>query len=73
MTVHSLPVQSHNGLWGMLVSEDEYISVLKARHEELDQAIETESARPLPDGLVVQMLKRQKLRIKDKLYRLSAA
>ena len=57
----------------MPVSEDEYISVLKARHEELDQAIEIETARPLPDGLVVQMLKRQKLRIKDKLYRLSAA
>jgi hypothetical protein len=57
----------------MLVSEDEYVTVLKARHVELDQAIETETGRPLPDGLVVQMLKRQKLRIKDKLYRLSAA
>ncbi len=55
------------------MSEDEYISVLKARHVELEQAIEDESRRPLPDGLVVQMLKRQKLRIKDKLYRLSAA
>ena len=55
------------------MSEDEYVTVLKARHEELDQAIETETGRPLPDGLVVQMLKRQKLRIKDKLYRLSAA
>ncbi len=55
------------------MSDDEYITVLKARHEELDQAIENETGRPLPDGLVVQMLKRQKLRIKDKLYRLSAA
>ncbi len=43
------------------------------RNGELDQAIEDETKRPLPDGLVVQMLKRQKLRIKDKLYRLSAA
>ena len=57
----------------MPVSDDEYITVLKARHVELDQAIEDETKRPLPDGLVVQMLKRQKLRIKDKLYRLSAA
>ena len=57
----------------MIVSDDEYITVLKARHVELDQAIEDEIKRPLPDGLVVQMLKRQKLRIKDKLYRLSAA
>ena len=71
--MHSLPVRQHNGLGGTPVSEDEYITVLKARHIELDQAIETETKRPLPDGLVVQMLKRQKLRIKDKLYRLSAA
>ncbi len=55
------------------MSDDEYITVLKARHVELDKAIEDETKRPLPDGLVVQMLKRQKLRIKDKLYRLSAA
>ncbi len=71
--MHSLPVQQHNGLGGMPVSDDEYITVLKARHVELDQAIENETKRPLPDGLVVQMLKRQKLRIKDKLHRLSAA
>ncbi len=55
------------------MSDDEYVTVLKARHVELEQAIEDETSRPLPDGLVVQMLKRQKLRIKDKLYRLSAA
>ena len=57
----------------MHMSKNEFITVLKARHVELDLAIEHESNRPLPDGLVVQMLKRQKLRIKDKLYRLSAA
>ena len=72
-TVHSLPVQKHNSLEGTPVSEDEYTTVLKARHVELDQAIETETKRPMPNGLVVQMLKRQKLRIKDKLYRLSVA
>ena len=55
------------------MSDDEYIIVLKARHVELDRAIEDETKRPLPDDLVVQMLKRQKLRIKDKLYRLTAA
>ncbi len=71
--MHCYPVHKHNGLGGILVSEDEYVSVLKARHVELEQAIEDETSRPLPDGLVVQMLKRQKLRIKDKLYRLSAA
>ena len=62
-----------NGLEGTLVSENEFITVLRARHVELDLAIENETKRPLPDGMVVQMLKRQKLRIKDKLYRLSAA
>jgi len=55
------------------VSENEFITILRARHVELDQAIKNETKRPLPDGMVVQMLKRQKLRIKDKLYRISAA
>ena len=49
---------------------DSYVSSLKERHKELEQAIELETSRPLPDGMLVQMLKRQKLRIKDKLHKI---
>ena len=72
-TVHSTSEYQEFCLEENPVSKNEFITVLKARHVELDLAIEHESNRPLPDGMVVQMLKRQKLRIKDKLYRLSAA
>lgn len=50
---------------------EQSIALLKARHDELEHAIEEECSRPLPDALVVQMLKRQRLRIKDKLNHLS--
>ncbi len=43
---------------------------LKARHEELEVAIDQERGRVAPNVLLVQMLKRQKLRVKDKLYQL---
>jgi hypothetical protein len=53
------------------VTQQEYVLSLQARHQELEEAIEQERGRPLPDTLLVQMLKRQKLRIKDKLYRIA--
>ena len=53
--------------------QQEHLNNLKARHKELESEIEEECNRPLPDGLLVQMLKRQKLRIKDKIYRISHA
>ena len=52
---------------------DSYITSLKQRHKELERAIEEEANRPLPDGILVQMLKRQKLRIKDKLHKIDEA
>ena len=53
------------------MTQQEYVLSLKARHRELEDAIEEERNRPLPDTMLMQMLKRQKLRIKDKLYRLA--
>lgn len=53
--------------------QSQNILALQARHQELEDAIDEERSRPLPDTLLVQMLKRQKLRIKDKMYRMIQA
>jgi hypothetical protein len=50
---------------------DERIAALKSKHAELEAALEEENQRPLPDSTVVADIKRQKLRIKDEIYRLS--
>lgn len=52
---------------------DNTIHVLKARHQEFELAVERESERPMPDSMALQFLKRQKLRIKDQIVRLSMA
>ena len=54
----------------MQSTNTQYLTVLRAKHEELEQAIEQEYLRPAPNGVTVQMLKRQKLRIKDKIARM---
>jgi len=47
------------------------IDALKNRHQELDSAIEMESARVLPDEVELHSLKKEKLRIKDELLNLT--
>ena len=49
------------------VSIDEQIATLRLRHRELDQIIEEEQQQPWPDDPLIKNLKRQKLRIKDKI------
>ena len=51
---------------------DTYITFLRVRHKQLEEAIREEARRPLPDSLQVQLMKRQRLRIKDKLQRIEA-
>lgn len=48
-----------------------HISSLQDKHAELEQAIEVENSRPLPDEMLIHELKREKLRIKDEIARLS--
>ncbi len=48
-------------------SIDKRISSLRLRHKELDRIIKDEQQRPLPDDSLIKNLKRQKLRIKDKI------
>ena len=40
---------------------------LLAKHRTLEEKLEAELARPLPDSLVVQRLKRHKLLVKDEI------
>jgi len=44
---------------------------LSKRHASIDRQLETESHRPMPDQAVIAQLKREKLRLKDELNRLS--
>lgn len=50
-----------------------HISTLEDKHYRLENMIEDESARPMPDFTVIQTLKKQKLLVKEELARLSGA
>lgn len=47
--------------------EREQVASLKAKHRELEAQLEVENTRPYLDEVLVNNLKRQKLRIKDEL------
>jgi hypothetical protein len=53
-----------------MVSQEQ-IEALRAKHARLEQAIDEESHRPLPDTVQIHSLKREKLRIKDEIARLT--
>ncbi len=48
-----------------------HIEHLSLKHEELEQALHEEAHRPAPDTSRITVLKREKLRIKDEIQRLS--
>lgn len=52
------------------MGQDARMNSLNARHAELENRIELEEHRPLPDDVTLSDLKRQKLRIKDELSRI---
>lgn len=43
------------------------LMMLKQRHSQLQDEIDTEMRRPLPDPLIAQKLKRTRLRLKDEI------
>jgi hypothetical protein len=49
----------------------DYIDSLRTKHAQLEQVILEESLRPLPDQALITQLKKQKLRIKDEIARLT--
>ncbi len=55
------------------MTQQQVLLALQERHQELEAAIEEARGHPAPDTYLMQMLKRQKLRIKDKIHRLNAA
>jgi hypothetical protein len=52
---------------------DDRIESLRAKHRSLEEAIDTETHRPLPNTDLVADWKRQKLRIKDEIASLEHA
>lgn len=52
---------------------DGYLSGLVEEHKNLEDRIAEERRRPMPDSVLLSDLKRQKLRIKDEIARLSSS
>jgi hypothetical protein len=48
----------------------DYVESLRSKHALLEQQIDDEMHRPLPDQATLSRLKREKLRIKDEIARL---
>jgi hypothetical protein len=48
----------------------DYVESLRDKHAFLEQQIDAELHRPLPDQLLLSRLKREKLKIKDEIVRL---
>lgn len=49
----------------------DYVESLRSKHALLEQKIDTEAHRPLPDQLLLSRLKREKLKIKDEIASLN--
>ena len=54
------------------MSEIERMVSLRARHSSLDEQLKIEIQRPLPNAEEISRLKREKLRLKDEIFRLSS-
>ena len=54
------------------MSVAEHVDALRVKHTSLKQAIEEENGRPHPDELRLGQLKREKLKIKDKIFALES-
>ncbi len=52
------------------MSLHEHVDSLRAKHARLEQQIDEEQHRPLPDSSLLLKLKREKLRLKDAIERL---
>jgi hypothetical protein len=50
---------------------EDRIESLKSKHARLEHEIVEEGHRPLPDGMLIAALKREKLRIKDEIAKIA--
>lgn len=53
------------------MSADEHLSVLREKHEELSRMVEEEQRNPAANYLEITQLKKQKLALKEEIFRLS--
>lgn len=49
----------------------DYVESLRSKHALLEQKIDVEAHRPLPDQLLLSRLKREKLKLKDEIASLA--
>ncbi|NQV84448.1 MAG: YdcH family protein [Rhodospirillales bacterium] len=54
------------------MSLGDMVDTLTSKHHALEEAIEKQNNRPLPDDIEIASLKKQKLRIKDELASMDA-
>jgi len=54
------------------MSVETHVSSLARKHADLDRLVAQETARPIPNTLRLTELKREKLKIKEEIERLSA-
>lgn len=52
------------------MSLHEHVDSLRAKHARLEEQIDEEQHRPLPDSAVLVKLKREKLRLKEEIEKL---
>lgn len=50
--------------------QTKHLEALKEKHKMLDAQIEEEMARPSPDEMLIQSLKKQKLKVKEEIVAL---
>jgi hypothetical protein len=54
-----------------MATADGRIDALKVKHQQIDDTLQSETSRPLPDDTAIASLKREKLRLKDEINRLT--
>jgi hypothetical protein len=47
------------------------IDALKVKHQQIDNTLQSETSRPHPDDTAIASLKKEKLRLKDEINRLT--
>lgn len=53
------------------MSVQDYLEGLRSKHAHLEQAIDEEAHRPMPDQAILTRLKREKLKLKEEIVRLT--
>ncbi len=54
------------------MASSSHLAALAAKHKELEDLINQEILRPLPDEVIIGQLKKQKLRLKESIVRVQS-